>query len=174
MKPGFFPLHNYYFKYAGYILFMVGITFIITSLFTNRITKDQGMTLTAFGLFIIAFSKEKEETEWVQLSRNHAFRITTGLFLVFFIVRGVLINFSYDAAKTNELMINMVTLTNIYLLCYLFIFLVLLYLFKTGKINHGSIHSDGSVSEKTGNHLIKFYLLGLLIIACISALILVI
>ncbi len=67
----YFPLYNYYFKYLGFFLSIAGLMLVLLS-------NIKFETIIYFGLLIIAFSKEKYETEHTINTRNDVFKSVFG------------------------------------------------------------------------------------------------
>lgn len=105
-----FPYLNYYYKYLGLIIAIIGTLLMI---FPGDYGKFSGWLLL-FGLFIVAYSKDnKDNQELIKNYRHNSFRITFAITFTLIIIttfRNIVADYS------NEL--NIVIFGIIYLLLY--------------------------------------------------------
>jgi Ca2+/Na+ antiporter len=82
----FYPLLSYKSKFIGIVSIVVGCILIAYSLFYRKINQDVAIWLICFGLFCIAYSREKDENSKYLLYRYHSFRISFALMTVIVLV----------------------------------------------------------------------------------------
>ena len=147
MKPiTYFPLYNYYFKYLGLILSLLGLTLFLVS-------DSEFEILIYLGLLIIAFAKEKTESQYTVNARNEVFKSIFGFYL------SLMITLNIVQFITSDFLFQPGTL--IYIGLPLILYLMVFYISLIFKVN---LDSSVDLSENIGSHRILYIIMVLAII----------